>query len=155
MLAYRVLRAADRLWQAYAVTFTRKVKRRGVTKKGLAQGKRDGSHKGPNTRSLRALRPAPHPPRLCAVSTPLSMSPSHTPPRGAGKQLRKTWGLPSAVSFSRMPCRSRCPPCAPYGSPSRIRGSQSTSSEQENTERVLEVSQFICDLISCCDYVSK
>ena len=27
MLAYRVLRAADRLWQAYAVTFTRKVKR--------------------------------------------------------------------------------------------------------------------------------
>ena len=150
MLAYRVLRAADRLWQAYAVTFTRKVKQ-----KKADNGKGGGSRNGPNTRSRRASRSMARPPRLCAVSPPLSASPSHTPPLGAGKQLRKTWGLPSAVSFSRMPCRSRCPPCAPYGSPSRIRGSQSTSSEQENTERALEVSQFICDLISCCDYVSK
>ena len=35
MLAARVLRAADRLWQAYAVTFTRKVKRsQGKEKRG-------------------------------------------------------------------------------------------------------------------------
>ena len=62
MLAYRVLRAADRLWQAYAVTFTRKVKRRQTTERG------GGSRNGPNTRSRRAGRSMARPPRLCAVS---------------------------------------------------------------------------------------
>ena len=41
MLAYRVLRAADRLWQAYAVTFTRKVKR------STDNGKRGRKPQGP------------------------------------------------------------------------------------------------------------
>ena len=141
MLAYRVLRAADRLWLADAVTFTRKVKRRGVTKKGLAQGKRGRKPQGPQYPLSPCTPGRTAPPALMrSEHAVVRVSITHHPPK-VGKPNLSNSGKPGVFHQPPSPqmlCRSRCSPCAPYGSPSRIHGSQSTSSEQENTERVLK-----------------
>ena len=115
MLAYRVLRAADRLWQAYAVTFTRKVKRSQATEKG------GGSRNGPNTRSCRARRFLVHPPRLRALSTPSpGASITHTTHRAGRNPLttqenRRVNGQNG--HFSCQPGRNHVgTPPRPYGS---------------------------------------
>ena len=131
---FSVSNSRDRFrpWRTRQSAHSKSETKAGKGKKG------GGSHKGPNTRSLHAAMADAARSRLCAVSRRRRLSlPSHH----TGRVKTPSSGKPGVFHQPPSPqmlCRSRCSPCAPYGSPTRIHGSQSTSSEQENTERVLK-----------------
>ena len=106
-----------------------------------AQGKRGRKPQGPQYPLSPCTPGRTAPPALMrSEHAVVRVSITHHPPK-AGKPNLSNSGKPGVFHQPPSPqmlCRSRCSPCAPYGSPSRIHGSQSTSSEQENTERVLK-----------------